>query len=126
MLQRLAHALELPAPMFGAHALTRSGGEMAAQPLLAVEWLAEAGEQALRRWPDARSLLLGGAGLAGLAAPLAGRLRVPVLDNVEPELEESLRVTLSHEVGPGVTVEPGPWQGLGPGLSGLLPDVVAD
>ncbi len=90
MLQRLAQALPLPAPMLGVQALPRSGGEMAAQPQQAVEWLAEAGAQALQRWPQARALLLGGAGLAGLAAPLAGRLPVPVLDNVALALEAAL------------------------------------
>jgi Asp/Glu/hydantoin racemase len=131
MLQRLAQALPLPAPMLGVQALPHSGGEMAAQPEQAVAWLAEAGEQALRRWPDARALLLGGAGLAGLAAPLAGRLRVPVLDNVELALDEALRVALrpapAREVTPeGAAVENGPWQGLGPGLSALLPAAAAD
>lgn len=124
MLQRLAQALPLPAPMLGVQALPHSGGDMAAQQLQAVEWLAEAGEQALRRWPDARALLLGGAGLAGLAAPLAGRLRVPVLDNVELALDEALRLAqrpgAPREAQAIGSVENGPWQGLGPALSHLL------
>lgn len=130
MLHRLAQALSLPAPMLGVQALAHSGGDMAAQPQQAVAWLAEAGEQALRRWPDARALLLGGAGLAGLAAPLAGRLRVPVLDNVELALDEALRVALrpapAREAQVEGTVEKGPWQGLGVGLSGLLSAAAAD
>jgi Asp/Glu/hydantoin racemase len=129
MLQRLAQALPLPAPMLGVHALPRSGGEMAAQPQQAVEWLAEAGAQALRRWPDARTLLLGGAGLAGLAAPLAGRLPVPVLDNVDLALHEALRVALAPEpnqTGAVAAVEAGPWSGLGPGLAAILPSPATD
>jgi allantoin racemase len=130
ILHRLAQALSLPAPMLGVHALAHSGGDMAAQPQQAVAWLAEAGEQALRRWPDACALLLGGAGLAGLAAPLAGRLRVPVLDNIELALDEALRVALlpalAREVKVQGTVEMGPWQGLGMGLSGLLSAAAAD
>jgi Asp/Glu/hydantoin racemase len=128
MLHRLAQALALPAPMLGVHALPRSGGEMAAQPAQAVGWLAEAGEAALRRWPGARTLLLGGAGLAGLAAPLAGRLPVPVLDNVELALDEALRVAAAkpppaaaQRLGAAGVHEPGPWHGLGAGLSALLP-----
>jgi Asp/Glu/hydantoin racemase len=128
MLERLAQALALPAPMLGVQALPRSGGEMAAQPEQAVGWLAEAGAAALRRWPDARSLLLGGAGLAGLAAPLAGRLPVPVLDNVELALDEALRVAAAtpppaaaQRLGGAGVHEPGPWHGLGAGLSALLP-----
>jgi allantoin racemase len=127
MLHRLAQALPLPAPLLGVHALPRSGGEMAAQPEAAVQWLAEAGEQALQRWPQARALLLGGAGLAGLAAPLAGRLPVPVLDNVELALQQALQAALggTHEIGaPGASLaatEAGPWCGLGPGLAHWLP-----
>jgi hypothetical protein len=115
--------------MLGVHALPRSGGEMAAQPQQAVEWLAEAGAQALRRWPDARTLLLGGAGLAGLAAPLAGRLPVPVLDNVDLALHEALRVALAPEpnqTGAVAAVEAGPWSGLGPGLAAILPSPATD
>jgi Asp/Glu/hydantoin racemase len=126
MLHRLAQALPLPAPMLGVYALPRSGGEMAAQPQQAVEWLAEAGAQALRCWPDARSLLLGGAGLAGLAAPLAGRLPVPVLDNVDLALHEALRVALAPEASEVAVVEAGPWGGLGPGLAAMLPSPATD
>jgi allantoin racemase len=126
MLHRLAQALPLPAPMLGVHALPRSGGEMAAQPQQAVEWLAEAGAQALRRWPDARSLLLGGAGLAGLAAPLAGRLPVPVLDNVDLALHEALRVALAPQSSEVAVVEAGPWTGLGPGLAAMLSGPATD
>jgi allantoin racemase len=126
MLHRLAQALPLSAPMLGVHALPRSGGEMAAQPQQAVEWLAEAGAQALRRWPDARTLLLGGAGLAGLAAPMAGRLPVPVLDNVDLALHEALRVAQAHEAGAVAVVEAGPWVGLGSGLAALLPSPATD
>lgn len=133
MLQRLAQALPLPAPMLGVHALPRSGGEMAAQPEAAVGWLAAAGAEALARWPQARTLLLGGAGLAGLAAPLAGRLAVPVLDNVDLALQKALQAALqaalqsAHMHKPGASDAPpappeaGPWCGLGPALAACLP-----
>jgi Asp/Glu/hydantoin racemase len=123
MLQRLADALALPAPLLGVQALPRSGGEMAAAPEQAVGWLAEAGAAALRRWPEARTLLLGGAGLVGLAAPLAGRLPVPVLDNVELALAQALDAAESAGGAEAARapVEPGPWLGLGPGLASLLP-----
>lgn len=90
MLQRLAASLPLAAPLLGIQAVPRSGGDMAAQPQQAIEWLADAGHAALQRWPGARTLLLGGAGLAGLARPLRPRLPVPVLDNVALALSEAL------------------------------------
>jgi len=121
MLQRLAQALPLTAPMLGVQAVPHSGGQMAAQPTQAVEWLTEAAAQALRRWPEAKALLLGGAGLAGLAAPLASRLPVPVLDNVEIALAEALRTAMTPRQRKAPDVEAGPWSGLGPGLAALLP-----
>ncbi|KPF55079.1 hypothetical protein D621_09235, partial [beta proteobacterium AAP51] len=85
--------------------------------------------EALARWPQARALLLGGAGLAGLAAPLAGRLPVPVLDNVELALQAALQAALqsAHMHKPGASDAPpappeaGPWCGLGPALAACLP-----
>jgi allantoin racemase len=133
MLHRLAQALPLPAPMLGVHALPRSGGEMAAQPEAAVGWLAAAGAEALARWPQASVLWLGGVGLAGLAAPLAGRLPVPVLDNVDLALQKALQAALqatlhsAHMHKPGASDAPpappeaGPWCGLGPALAACLP-----
>jgi Asp/Glu/hydantoin racemase len=135
MLQRLAQALPLASPLLGVQAVPHSGGEMAAQPVQAIEWLAEAAALALRRWPAARAVLLGGAGLAGLAAPLASRVPVPVLDNVELAVGEALALASNPDpapdpapdrapdVAPGslpAGAEPGPWAGLSPALSLLL------
>lgn len=87
MLLRLAAALDLPAPLLGVQAVAPSGGELAADPAAAARLLADAARSACVRWPQARSVLLGGAGLAGwaeavAAAAAAPGLAVPVLDNV--------------------------------------------
>jgi len=122
MLERLATLLPLPAPMLGVQAVPRSGGELAADPMAAVELLLAAAEQALRRWPAARAVLLGGAGLAGLAAPLVGRLPCPVLDNLQVALQAGLAAATlpGHAPVPARASEPGPWQGLSPELEHWL------
>jgi Asp/Glu/hydantoin racemase len=122
MLQRLAAVLPLPAPLLGVQAVPRSGADMAANPEAAVEWLHAAAQAALARWPGARAVLLGGAGLAGLAAPLAARLPCPVLDNVAEALQAAaLAAAAPAGAGPAAdAAEPGPWQSLSPELARAL------
>jgi Asp/Glu/hydantoin racemase len=122
MLHRLAAQLPLPAPLLGVQAVPRSGGELAADPAAAVELLHAAAGEALQRWPGARAVLLGGAGLAGLAAPLAGRLPCPVLDNVHEALLASVAAAQSLAHAPSLprVIEPGPWAGLSPELTHRL------
>jgi Asp/Glu/hydantoin racemase len=122
MLHRLAQQLPLPAPLLGVQAVARSGGELAADPAAAVALLHAAAHEALQRWPAARGVLLGGAGLAGLAAPLAGRLPWPVLDNVHEALQAGVaaaRVPDPNTLSP-TGDEPGPWVGLSPELEAWL------
>ena len=121
MLQRLAAVLPLPAPLLGVQAVARSGGELASDPQAAVELLHGAAVEALARWPAARSVLLGGAGLAGLAAPLAERLPCPVLDNVAEALAAAMQAArTAPAAAPEPNPEPGPWQGLSPELTRWL------
>lgn len=125
MLERLAAALALPAPLLGVHAVDRSGGQLAADPAAAVPLLADAAAQALQRWPQARVLLLGGAGLAGFAAPVAAQLHarhpahasVPVLCNVRCALQA---VPALLGTRPAPAAEAGPWLGLSDDLHHLL------
>ena len=116
MLHRLARGLDLGDALAGVEAVDRSGGELAADPALAVEVLGAAARQACRRWPDVSAVLLGGAGLAGLAPRLADAVPVPVLDNVELALAEVPRVVAPVAISP----ERGPWTGLAPELSQFL------
>ncbi len=125
MLGRLAPALGLPAPMLGVQAVARSGGELAADPAGSAQVLADAARSAVGRWPQARSVLLGGAGLAGWAPAVAAAapdLAVPVLDNVALALEAACALALGPPPAaalPGAPA-PGPWQGLSPPLLDLL------
>lgn len=118
MLHRLAATLPLPAPLLGVQPVARSGGELAADPAAAAELLHAAATEALARWPGARAVLLGGAGLAGLAAPLAGRLSCPVLDNVHEAVQAA--AVLAGGAPGGAVPEPGPWAGLSPELTHWL------
>lgn len=121
MLQRLAAVLPLPAPLLGVQAVARSGGEIAADPQAATGLLLGAARDALARWPAARAVLLGGAGLAGLAPLLAARLSCPVLDNVAEALQAAAQAALAAPAAaPAPVAEPGPWQGLSPELTRWL------
>ncbi len=124
MLGRLALTLALPAPMLGVQAVARSGGELATDPA-APALLAEAAQQALARWPAARSVLLGGAGLAGLAEAVAPRLPLPVLDNVGVALAAAFDAALAAAASPTAEArQPAtdgvPWSGLTPELMQFL------
>jgi allantoin racemase len=105
-------------------ALDRSGGELAADPEAAVPLLAQAARDALARWPDARQVLLGGAGLVGYAEPVAARLGRPVRCNVQLALDAAFQAARQAALGltrrPTPAAEPGPWPGLSPELSMLL------
>jgi Asp/Glu/hydantoin racemase len=120
MLERLARALQLDRELCGVHTVPRSGGELAADPAGAQRLLRQACEQALARWPDARAVLLGGAGLAGMAAPLAGLLAVPVLDNVSLALDAVWSLPVSAQPDAVPAFEAGPWLAIDPVLEQRL------
>jgi Asp/Glu/hydantoin racemase len=119
MLERHARALELNTGLCGVLAVSSNGGQLAADPQAAQAALHAACEEALARWPAARAILLGGAGLAGMAAPLAARLPVPVLDNVLLALDSVWALPCAAAAAAAVP-EPGPWIGLGPALDSHL------
>jgi Asp/Glu/hydantoin racemase len=120
MLERLARALQLDAALCGVQTVPRSGGELAADPAAAHAVLLQASRQALARWPEARALLLGGAGLAGMAGPLAEALPVPVLDNVSLALQAVWALPGSSAAPLAPSPEAGPWIGLDPLLERRL------
>jgi Asp/Glu/hydantoin racemase len=121
MLQRLALTLDLPAPLRGVSTVAASGGALAADPEGAVVLLREAAHDALARWPEARSVLLGGAALGGMAAAVGVGLPVPVLDNVQLALRRTFAAarTPADPARPRA-VETGPWLGLDATLTAAL------
>jgi len=81
MLQRLAKALALDAPLAAIETVEADGAALAADPAAAHELLGAAcRETALRS--GAQAIILGGAGLAGYAQGLDAVAGVPVLDSV--------------------------------------------
>jgi allantoin racemase len=85
MIERLAATWHLlgPQALLRVHTLDATGGQMLADPDAAVLALGEACEATLQACPSARSIVLGGAALGGMAADLAPRVGLPLIDNVQ-------------------------------------------
>lgn len=82
MLERLAHSLGLGSAFAGVQTVTATGAQLAADPVAAKTCLLQACRQAQQRWsPD--SIIIGGAGLAGMAAQLQPDLEVELIDSVQ-------------------------------------------
>jgi allantoin racemase len=81
MLERLAASLGLDRELAGVVTVERTGAELLADPPAAKALLLDACRQALGLGGVA-SIVIGGAALADLAAPLAPLLPVPLIDNV--------------------------------------------
>src|SRR6186713_1445640 len=81
MLQRLAQALGHAPSLAGIHTVAPTGAQLAADPAAARILLAQACRDAVRQL-GAQAVILGGAGLAGMAAQLQPGLGVPLIDSV--------------------------------------------
>ncbi len=81
MLARLANALGHGQTLAGIHTVAPTGAQLAADPVGARKLLAEACCQAADRF-KAQAVILGGAGLAGMAADIAAQVPVPLVDSV--------------------------------------------
>ncbi|MDH4391483.1 MAG: aspartate/glutamate racemase family protein [Aquabacterium sp.] len=85
MLEDLALRLGLSARLAGVVTVERTGGELLADPVAAQAILLGACQQALALG-QVRAIVIGGAALADLAAPLAPQVPVPLIDNVRAGL----------------------------------------
>ena len=90
MLERLAHSLGFGEQLAAIHTVAPSGAELAADPQAAHTLLAKACVDAARA-SGAHSVILGGAGLAGMAAVIQPLVHVPVLDSVTVGVDHALR-----------------------------------
>lgn len=81
MLQRLADALGHAPQLAGIHTVAPTGAQLAADPTAARALLAEACRSAAEH-TGAEAVILGGAGLAGMAGAVQPLVPVPVIDSV--------------------------------------------
>lgn len=89
MLERLAWATGHAVALAGIHTIVPTGAELAANPEWARALLKEACRAAAREF-NADAIILGGAGLAGMAETLLADLDVPVIDSVLAGAEVAL------------------------------------
>ena len=82
MLERLAGALGHGTALAGVHTVAPTGAQLAADPVGARALLAEACRDAAQRF-GADAVILGGAGLAGMAVDIAASVPVPLIDSVQ-------------------------------------------
>jgi len=82
MLSRLADALGYAGALAGIHTVAPSGAELAADPDGARRLLAQACREAAETF-GAQAVVLGGAGLAGMAHDIGADLPVPLIDSVQ-------------------------------------------
>jgi Asp/Glu/hydantoin racemase len=117
MLTRLAHALGHAPSLAGVHTVAPTGAELAANPAAALSLLRQACTDAARQM-GAQCVILGGAGLAGMAARIQPGVAVPVIDSVSAGARWALR---SHPAAPERR-SPGfdlSWEHLSPELTAL-------
>jgi len=114
MLERLASSLGFSASLAGIHTVAPTGAQLAEDPAGARILLAEACREAALRF-QAQAVILGGAGLAGMAADIAGAVPVPLIDSVSAGGEWALQavsagVTAGAQRGFGVAWQSVSWE----------------
>ena len=81
MLRRLAQSLGFSDQLIAIQTLDASGAELAADPVAASDLLADACRNVLRLHKP-KAIILGGAGLAGMAHQIQSQFDVPIIDSV--------------------------------------------
>ncbi len=89
ILQRLAHSLGYGQALAGITTVAPSGAQLAQDPQTARALLAQACVQAAQDF-GVQAVILGGAGLAGMAAQVQAQVSVPVIDSVLAGIRHSL------------------------------------
>ncbi len=118
MLERLARSLGWGERLVGVHAFEATGAQLAADPDAAIESLRSACRVASA---GADAVVLGGAGLAGMAARIASSLDVPLIDSVTAGALALLRAGQATSTAPARSTEKSiEWRGLSAPLLRLL------
>ena len=120
MLARLAHALGYGDALAGVHTVQPTGAQLAADPAAAQVLLAQACRDAAQQF-GVQAVILGGAGLAGMAAIIQPQVGVPVIDSVLAGTRHALGTATTDAATDGGA--PGrfdvAWQGVSPELARL-------
>jgi len=123
MLERLARGLGFGDALIGAHAVAPSGAELLADRPRAIRLLAEACRVAAGEGEGPRSVILGGAALAGMAAEIEALIGLPIIDSVQSGAEMLLRAVRGSEAWArpsGLAGSGAPWAGLSSMLASRL------
>ncbi|MDB5858374.1 MAG: Asp/Glu racemase [Ramlibacter sp.] len=117
MLRRLAEALGHGGSLAGIETVAPTGADLVSDPAGARMLLAQACREAARKF-GARAVILGGAGLAGIAAMLQPELDVPLIDSVLAGARWALRAPppSTDRAAPGFDVR---WGHVSPELEAL-------
>ena len=118
MLQRLAYSLGYGDSLAHIHTVEATGAELAADPAAARVLLAHACREAAQT-SGVQAVILGGAGLAGMAAQIQAEVGVPVVDSVLAGARQALLAPASAMTRSAL---PGSWMNLSPELMALAAD----
>ena len=118
MLERLADNLGCGAQLAGVHTVAQSGAELARDPVAAHAILRAACAHAAQEF-GAASVILGGAGLAGMAQPIAQSLGLPVIDSVTAGVQHALTRARDADAPARDRDFEFPWLGVSPELAAL-------
>ena len=99
ILERLAHSLGVGEALAGIVTVEPNGATLAQDPVSAHALLGQACQQAARLH-DARCVILGGAGLAGMAVNIQGQVEVPVIDSVVAGVQHALSMPIQAASAP--------------------------
>ena len=98
MLERLAQSLGFGHQLAGIHTVAQSGAELARDPAAAQQLLSDCCVEAAQRF-GAKSIILGGAGLAGMAAGIQPQVGLPVIDSVSAGVHHALGLPAASASG---------------------------
>lgn len=117
MLQRLAQALGHAPMLAGIHTVAPTGAQLAADPAAARALLAQACRDVVRQM-GVQAVILGGAGLAGMAGAIQPEVGVSVIDSVVAGAQWALRTPAlpSERAQPRCDVA---WERVSPELAAL-------
>ena len=115
MLARLAHSLGFGETLAAIHTVAASGAELARDPVAAHALLGKAC-QSVALDSGAQSVILGGAGLAGMAQAVQAQVPVPVIDSVLAGVQHALSLCGTPVPSPSMSPK---WTGVSTELAAL-------